>query len=86
MEHLSATELRNNLKAVLDKVNADRKPISIGRSGGREVVLLDGEDYRSILETLYLVQNHVNAERLRLGMAQHRDGQRIDVDVAAYLD
>jgi toxin YoeB len=50
MEHLSATELRNHLKAVLDRVNTHHVPISIGRAGGREVVLLDGEDYRSIIE------------------------------------
>jgi antitoxin YefM len=86
MEHLSATELRNNLKAVLDRVNTDHVPISIGRAGGREVVLLDGEDYRSIIETLYLVQNPANAERLTLGMRQHQDGQRRTIDVEAYLD
>jgi antitoxin YefM len=86
MEHLSATALRNNLKAVLDRVNTDRVPISIGRTSGREVVLLDGEDYRSIMETLYLVQNPANAERLKLGMRQHQEGQRRTVDVEAYLD
>lgn len=86
MEHLTATDLRNNLKAVLDRVNTDRVPISVGRAGGREVVLLDGEDYRSIVETLHLVQNPANAERLRLGMRQHREGQRRTVDVEAYLD
>lgn len=77
MEHLSATDLRNNLKAVLDRLNTDRAPISIGRADGREVVLLDGEDYRSMLETLYLVQNPANAERLKLGMRQHQEGQQV---------
>jgi antitoxin YefM len=72
MEHLSATDLGNNLKAVLDRVNTDLVPISVGRTGGREVVLLDGEDYRSMVETLYLVQNPANAERLKLGMRQHQ--------------
>jgi antitoxin YefM len=86
MEHLSATDLRKNLKAVLDRVNTDRVPISIARTSGREVVLLDGEDYRSIVETLYLVQNPANAERLKLGMRQHQEGQRRTVDVDAYLD
>ena len=86
MEHLSTTELRSNLKAVLDRVNADRMPIMVGRPDGREVVLLDGDDYRSIMETLYLVQNPANAERLRLGMDQHREGQRRTADVEAYLD
>ncbi len=86
MEHLSTSDLRKNLKAVFDRVNGDRVPISVGRGGGREVVLLDGEDYRSIMETLYLVQNPVNAERLQLGMHQHRTGQRGTVNVEAYLD
>lgn len=56
------------------------------RAQRREVVLLDGEDYRNIIETLYLIQNPANAERLTLGMRQHRDGQRRTIDVEAYLD
>lgn len=56
------------------------------RAQRREVVLLDGEDYRNIIETLYLIQNPANAERLTLGMRQHQDGQRRTIDVEAYLD
>ncbi|WP_295384538.1 type II toxin-antitoxin system Phd/YefM family antitoxin [uncultured Thiodictyon sp.] len=86
MEHLSTTDLHNNLKSILDRVNADRQPISIGRGGGKEIVLLDGEDYRSIMETLYLLQDPANAQHLKLGMRQHQDGQRLTIDVATYLD
>ena len=86
MEHISTSELRSRLKHVFDRVNADKEPVAIRRGMGREVVILDGEDYRSIMETLYLVRNPANAERLQKGMAQHRAGQRKQIDVEAYLD
>jgi antitoxin YefM len=86
MEHVTTSQLRGNLKKVLDRVNSDHVPVSVARTGGREVVLVDGDDYRSIMETLHLVRSPANAERLEEGMRQHREGQRNVIDVEAYLD
>ena len=86
MEQLTASEFRSNLKTLLDRVNNNHEPVSIRRAGGRAVVVMDADDYESILETLYLVRNPANAERLRKGMAQHREEQRKEVDVTPYLD
>lgn len=86
MQSLTTTELRAKLKEVLDRINEDHQPVAIRRSGGRGVVLLDAEDYESIVETLHLVRHPVNAERLRCGMAQHQAGETTEIDVAAYLD
>jgi len=36
--------------------------------------------------SLYLLQNPANAERLRKGIEQHRQGQYKEIDVTAYLD
>jgi len=86
MNNLTTSEFRGKLKAVLDQVNDDHQPISIRRSGGRAVVVMDADDYASIQETLYLVRNPANAERLRQGMAQHQNGHAKEIDVNAYLD
>ncbi len=43
--------------------------------------------YAGLLETLYLLSNPANADRLRTGKQQHDAGQtREIIDVTAYLD
>jgi len=39
-----------------------------------------------MVETLYLLSNPANANRLREGIAQHRQGLIKEIDVKAYLD
>lgn len=86
METITASDLRANLRSVLDRVSEDHEPVAIRRGQGRGVVILDAEDFASIVETLHLVRSPRNAERLREGMAQHRSGQVTEIDVASYLD
>ena len=86
MQNLTANEFQTHLTAVLDRVNDKREPVAVLRSGGRGVVVMDAEDYASIQETLYLVRSPANAERLKLGMEQHQEGQRKEIDVTPYLD
>ena len=64
METLSITDTRANLKAVLDRVVADRVPIAITRQKGEGVVMISASEWSSIEETLYLLQSPKNAERL----------------------
>ena len=40
---------------------------------GREVILIDGDEHRSVMETFYLYQSPANAERLRQGIRQHKE-------------
>ena len=86
VQNLTASEFQTHLTSVLDRVNDTREAIAIQRSGGRSVVVMDAEDYASIQETLYLVRSPANAERLKVGIAQHREGQRQEIDVTPYLD
>lgn len=55
---------RNNLKAVMDRVVADRAPIKITRQRGENVVMVSESDWESMEETLYLLSSPKNAERL----------------------
>lgn len=64
MQSLSVSETRANLKAVLDKVVADKAPIAITRSKGEGVVMVSESEWASIEETLYLLQSPANAKRL----------------------
>ncbi len=64
MYSFSISETRANLKAVIDKVIADRAPVAITRQRGEGVVMISQSEWNSIEETLYLLQSPRNAERL----------------------
>jgi antitoxin YefM len=64
MQAVSYSEARDNLKAMIDKVVADRAPIAITRQRGEGAVLISESEWASIEETLYLLRSPKNAERL----------------------
>jgi antitoxin YefM len=64
MHTLSVSETRANLKAVIDRVVADKAPVAITRQKGEGVVMISQSEWESIDETLYLLRSPRNAERL----------------------
>ena len=83
METLSITDTRANLKAVLDRVVADKAPIAISRPKGEGVVLISQSEWDLMEETLYLLQSPKNAERLlaaidRLNAGEGEEHELID--------
>lgn len=86
MNQITANEMRTHFTTIFDRVNQNHEVVSVVRNENQSVVLLDAEDYNSLMETLYLLPNPVNAERLRIGIEQHRQGQYREIDVKAYLD
>ena len=69
------------------KVSADdQEPISVVMDEGREVILVDGDEYRSVMETFHLLHSPANAERLRQGIQQHKEGKTKSIDAEAYLN
>ncbi len=75
METLSITDTRANLKAVLDRVVADRAPIAVTRARGESVVMISASEWSSIEETLYLLQSPANARHLLEGIAELEAGR-----------
>jgi antitoxin YefM len=66
MRATSYTDLRKNLAATLDRVNADHEPVIITRDRGKPAaVLMSLEDFASFEETRYLMRSPANAERLQ---------------------
>jgi len=86
MENISIDEFEKKLRNVLTRVADDQEPVSVMMDEGREVILADGAEYRSVMETFYLLRSPANAERLRTGIGQHKEGKKRLVDVTAYLD
>jgi antitoxin YefM len=81
MDHVSYTELRQNLKKHLDKVCDDRAPLLVHRRTGEAVVVLSLADYESLEETLHLLSSPVNAERLSKSIAQAEAGQLVEHEI-----
>lgn len=69
MQTLSISETRANLKAVLDRVVADRAPVAITRPKGENVVMVSASEWASIEETLHLLASPANARHLMEGIA-----------------
>ncbi len=76
MRTTSYSDLRKNLAAAIDSVNADHEPVIITRHGGKPAaVLMSLEDYASLEETRYLLKSPRNAERLNESIAELDSGQ-----------
>lgn len=86
MEYMTTEELSANLNPVLERITQNHEIISVTQNQGQSVIILNSQDYASLIETLYLLQNPANAERLRQGIEQHQQGRLKEIDVIAYLD
>ncbi len=86
MEQISTHEIKTNLTTIFDRINCNHEVMEVVRNKTQSVVLLDANDYSSLMETVFLLQNPTNAERLRKGIEQHQKGQYKEIDVKAYMD
>ncbi|UZK68451.1 type II toxin-antitoxin system prevent-host-death family antitoxin [Sphingomonas sp. S1-29] len=83
MESLSISEARANMKAVVDRVVADKAPVAITRQRGEGVVMISASEWASIEETLYLLQSPANARALIESIAELDAGKGSERDLIA---
>ena len=77
MTSISYSALRQNLRSVMDHINEDRSVYEVSRSGQEPVVMLSKQDYDSLQETLYLLSNKANADRLHESIQQAESGDLV---------
>ena len=75
MDVLNYTEFRKNLAKILDKVNDDAEIVIVSRSKGKNVVVMDLDEYNSIAETLHLVKSEPNRKRLQSAIDEMNTGK-----------
>ncbi|UVO51346.1 type II toxin-antitoxin system prevent-host-death family antitoxin [Sphingomonas sp. SUN019] len=75
MQTVSYSEARENLKAMIDKVVADRAPITITRQRGEGAVLISESEWAGMEETLHLLSSPANARRLLEGIKRFDAGE-----------
>jgi antitoxin YefM len=75
MRIMTYTEVRNNLKSVLDTAIDDHDVTIIHRRDGEDAVLMGSDHYSSLLETLHLLSTPANAAHLAQSIAEYRAGK-----------
>jgi antitoxin YefM len=79
MNHLSFTDLRQNLASTMDAVIADRVPVLVTRQGGKgNVVMLSEAEFAGWQETVHLLRSPANAAWLRRSVADADAGLAVE--------
>lgn len=71
---VTASEARQRLFPLIEEVNADQVAVEIVSKKGT-AFLVSADEYRSLKETVYLLQSPANAHRLRESLAEVADGR-----------
>jgi antitoxin YefM len=79
MPTLSATEARSKLYRLIDQTSLSHEPIVITSKRGN-AVLLSEDDWRSIQETMYLLNIPGMRESIRDGLATHVEDCKEELD------
>lgn len=75
MDAINYSDLRQNLKSVMDNVISSHEPVIVTRRNSKNVVLMSYEDFAGIEETAYLLKSPKNAERLRESIKSFETGR-----------
>lgn len=75
MHAISYSELRRNLKSVMDDISQRHEPVIVMRQYAENMILISESDYSALEETAYLLRNPKNAERLLRSLKDSRAGK-----------
>jgi antitoxin YefM len=83
MAVVNYTEFRQNLASHMDEVVENRAPLLVTRQGGKgNVVVIAEEEFEGWRETVHLLSNPRNAERLLRAIRDAEAGATIEHDLA----
>ena len=68
------TNLRDNMKAYMDKVTDDYETMIVTRKDNKNVVMLSEEAYNNLMENAYIMGNKTNYDWLMESKAQLESG------------
>lgn len=81
MIHVSYTDLRKNLATYMDRANDDRDAILVTRQGKEPVVMMAASEFEGWMETVRLLGNPANAQRLLDSIADADAGKFVEHDL-----
>ena len=68
------TNLRENMKAYMDRVTDDYETMIVTRKDNKNVVMLSEESYNNLMENVYVMGNKANYDWLMESKAQLEKG------------
>lgn len=75
MHIVTFSELRNDLKKIMDTSTDQHEVVIVKRPKGENMVLLSQRDYESLKETAYLLGSEANAKHLRKSIKSLHTGK-----------
>lgn len=80
MEKVTYSYTRENLNFILNQISNNSEIFCIERRNGKDVIMIDKDDYNSLLETAYILKSPKNAKQLfkALEEADKNIGVKID--------
>jgi prevent-host-death family protein len=75
MRVVNYSEFRAHLAENLNAVNDNKEIVIVSRTQGKNVVVMDLDEYNSILETLHLTSTKANRKRLEESIAEMLQGK-----------
>jgi len=80
------TNLRDNMKAYMDKVTDDYETMIVTRKNNKNIVMLSEESYNNLMENVYLMGNKTNYDWLMESKAQLESGKVTIQNLAEVAD
>jgi len=75
MRVVNFTEMRRNLKSVLDQVAMDADYTIISRRDAENAVVMSLEQFNGLMETVHLLKNPANAQYLEKSIQEYHSGK-----------
>lgn len=75
------SDFRGNIKSYFDNIINNFETLIISRGKNKGIVMMSLEEYNSMKETLYLLDNKTNAERLFKAIEEDKKGNYITRDL-----
>jgi antitoxin YefM len=78
---ISYTSLRQNLSSVLDTIEKTKEAYFVTRKQHADIVMIARDDYESLIETLHLLSNATNSDRLNKALQQDQNDEYTKVEL-----
>jgi antitoxin YefM len=78
--------VRQNLEILINEITDIHEPVRIEGERDKPIIMVDAEDFESLMETAYLLRSPANAKHLMRGLDEFEAGKGIPLDAQSIMD
>jgi len=78
--------VRQNLEILINEITDIHEPVRIEGERDKPIIMVDAEDFESLMETAYLFRSPANAKHLMRGLDEFEAGKGIPLDAQSIMD